>query len=50
MIFCNVINEALCLHVYIISSLFSFDYIDPPEEKMVIEAVKQLYILGALDR
>jgi HrpA-like RNA helicase len=31
-------------------STFRFDYIDPPEEKMVMEAVKQLYILGALDR
>ena len=27
-----------------------FDYIDPPEERMIMEALKQLYILGALNR
>ena len=28
----------------------SFQYIDPPEERMILEALKQLYYFGALDR
>ena len=39
-----------CVFMCVSFLSFSFDYIDPPEEKMVIEAVKQLYILEALDR
>lgn len=28
----------------------SFQYIDPPEERMILEALKQLYFFDALDR
>jgi len=27
-----------------------FQYIDPPEERMIVEALKQLYYFGAVDR
>ena len=33
-----------------ILSFRRFQYIDPPEERMILEALKQLYFFGALDR
>ncbi|CAB4031681.1 probable ATP-dependent RNA helicase DHX40, partial [Paramuricea clavata] len=46
----NLAKVVLYLKTMGIHDVIRFDYIDPPEEKMVMEAVKQLYILGALDR
>lgn len=33
-----------------IHDVLGFQYIDPPEERMILEALKQLYYFGALDR
>lgn len=33
-----------------IHDVLGFQYIDPPEERMILEALRQLYFFGALDR
>ena len=46
---CIVITMLNRISVWLIVSC-SFQYIDPPEERMILEALKQLYYFGALDR
>jgi len=48
--FLNICELKLLSRKGVINFLSSFQYIDPPEERMILEALKQLYFFGALDR
>lgn len=40
----------VCIYVLYVFLFNRFQYIDPPEERMVLEALKQLYYFGAVNR
>ncbi|OQS00448.1 pre-mRNA-splicing factor ATP-dependent RNA helicase [Achlya hypogyna] len=45
----NLANTILYLKVLGIHDVVGFDYLDPPAEDAIVDALRQLYILGALD-
>ncbi|TPX54295.1 hypothetical protein SeMB42_g00374 [Synchytrium endobioticum] len=45
----SLIGTVLTLKQLGISDILGFDFIDPPDPTLVIAALKQLYLLGALD-
>ncbi|EQC41313.1 hypothetical protein SDRG_01288 [Saprolegnia diclina VS20] len=45
----NLANTILYLKVLGIADVVGFDYLDPPAEDAILDALHQLYILGALD-
>lgn len=46
----NLSNVILYLKVLGINDVIDFDYIDPPPKEGIINALKMLYALGALDK
>ncbi|RLN49848.1 hypothetical protein BBJ29_004587 [Phytophthora kernoviae] len=45
----NLANIVLYLKLLGIQNVLGFPYLDPPDEDSLVDALKQLYVLGALD-
>ncbi|KAG2823858.1 putative pre-mRNA-splicing factor ATP-dependent RNA helicase [Phytophthora cactorum] len=45
----NLANTVLYLKLIGIQDVIGFPYLDPPDEDSLLDALKQLYVLGALD-
>ncbi|KAL3664541.1 hypothetical protein V7S43_010296 [Phytophthora oleae] len=45
----NLANTVLYLKLLGIQNVLGFQYLDPPDEDSLLDALKQLYVLGALD-
>ncbi|KAE9019342.1 putative pre-mRNA-splicing factor ATP-dependent RNA helicase [Phytophthora rubi] len=45
----NLANTVLYLKLLGIQDVLGFPYLDPPDEDSLLDALKQLYVLGALD-
>ncbi|TDH67414.1 hypothetical protein CCR75_000420 [Bremia lactucae] len=45
----NLANTVLYLKLLGIQDVLGFSYLDPPDEDSLLDALKQLYVLGALD-
>ncbi|KAF1328503.1 Pre-mrna-splicing factor atp-dependent RNA helicase, partial [Globisporangium splendens] len=45
----NLANTMLYLKLLGIQDVLGFPYLDPPDEDSILDALKQLYLLGALD-
>ncbi|KAG7393462.1 hypothetical protein PHYBOEH_006066 [Phytophthora boehmeriae] len=45
----NLANIVLYLKLLGIQDVLGFPYLDPPDEESLLDALKQLYVLGALD-
>jgi ATP-dependent RNA helicase DHX8/PRP22 len=45
----NLANTVLYLKLLGIQDVLGFSYLDPPDEDALLDALKQLYVLGALD-
>ncbi|KAK1942377.1 putative pre-mRNA-splicing factor ATP-dependent RNA helicase mog-5 [Phytophthora citrophthora] len=45
----NLANTVLYLKILGIQDVLGFQYLDPPDEDSLLDALKQLYVLGALD-
>lgn len=46
----NLTSVVLSLKCLGVRDVLNFDYVDPPEERMLLEALKQLYIFEAIDK
>ncbi|GMF13746.1 unnamed protein product [Phytophthora lilii] len=46
----NLANTVLYLKLLGIQDVLGFPYLDPPDEDSLLDALKQLYVLGALDK
>jgi ATP-dependent RNA helicase DHX8/PRP22 len=46
---CNLANTVLYLKVLGVHDVLGFDFIDPPSEASMCDALKHLFLLGALD-
>lgn len=45
----NLANTVLYLKLLGIQDVLGFSYVDPPDEDSLLDALKQLYVLGAID-
>eukprot|EP00644_Phytophthora_capsici_P007788 jgi/Phyca11/554408/estExt2_Genewise1Plus.C_PHYCAscaffold_610155 len=45
----NLANTVLYLKLLGVQDVLGFQYLDPPDEDSLLDALKQLYVLGALD-